>query len=256
MRAYLAAILAAAVVAAAVNADPVVSGETKIKPGKMLSLSVELKPGESALWDVFPPDKLDARTYTIPAEKDAAGKELVPARATINAAALPGAYYVKVTVFRVTGNSIVTDAKMMPVTFEGQKVTPDDGKAKPGPAPKPGPTPKPEPTPPTPEAVPLAFVVVESGVARTPDVAKVMGDLAFWQSLKARGHTYFHYKTTSAAVAELGYLDEMKANNINPPALLIMAPRAGTDTAVIRSCKVLPATTAAIDSEGKRFSSK
>lgn len=254
MRQFFAAVFAVALAAAVATADPVVIGDTKIKPGKMLTLSVELQPGESALWDVFPPDKLDAKTYTIPATKNITGKD-IPATANLNAAALPGTYYVKVTVYRITGNAIITDAKLIPVTFEGQKVTPpppDDGKTKPKPVP---PTP-PVPPAPTPESVPLAFVVVESGVARTPDVAKVMGDSVFWQSLKTRGHSFFHYKTASAALADLGYLDEMKAANISPPALLIMAPRPGTDTATIRACIALPKTTAEIDATGKRFSTK
>jgi len=260
MRRVLRAALCAALVlsATAVLADPpAIVGDTKVKPGKMLRLSVELKPGESALWDAYPPDKVDGATWTRPAVKSADGKSDKPAQSHFNATGL-GTVYVKVTVYKVVPGdggapAIVTDAATVPVTF-GQAAppppAPDDGKKKAGPAPQPKPAP-------TPDAVPLVFAVVESGPARTPDVARVMGDTLFWKGLKDRGHSYFHYKAESPEAAGLGYLDEMKAQSVNPPALLVMSPVAGSPgTATIRACVALPKTTAEIDAIGKRYSTK
>lgn len=252
MRLFFAVALAAVMSAAVVTADPTVTGETKIKAGKLLELSVPLAPGESALWDVYPPEKVDYRTYTAAATKDAAGK-VVPGKSTLNGTGLAGDVYVKVTVLRVEAGAVFAESKMLPVQFAGQKAAPprpvpDDEKAKPKPKP-------PEPTP-GPEAVQLVFAVVEDGSQRTPDAAKVLGDTKFWQSLKGRGHLYFHYKTTSPEVAGLGYLDEMKAAGVSPPALLIMAPQAGTDTATIRQCTALPKTTAEVDAAGRKYSTK
>jgi hypothetical protein len=246
--------------AAAVSAEPpVIVGETKVKAGKLLRLSVELKPGESALWDAFPPDKIDVATWTRPAVKGADGKETKPATSVLHATGT-GTVYVKVTVYRVTVASatdpaaIVTDASTVAVEFAGgQKVTPVPPGPAPGPSPKPGPTPPPAPTP---ENVSLFVAVVEDGPARTADAAKVMGDTLYWQSLKARGHRYAHYKTTSPEVAALGYLDEMKLAGVAPPAVLVMAPIAGTDTAAIRQCFALPKSSAEIDSALKKFSTK
>lgn len=237
---------------------PVVSGETKIKAGKMLELSVPLAPGESALWDVYPPEKVHYRVFAEPARKDAAGKIVAPATSNLNGAALAGDVYVKVTVFRVEDGGVVAVAKMVPVSFGGQKATPpvppvpDDGKKKDD---KKKDDKKTDPTP-QPEAVSLVFAVVEEGTARTTAQAKVMGDVLFWQSLKARGHLYFHYKTTSPELAQLGYLDEMKRAGVTPPALLIMSPLAGGDSAVIRQCSPLPATVADINAAGKKYSTK
>ena len=235
---------------------PAVQGDTKVKAGKMLRLSVPLALGESALWDVYPPEKIDHDVTTTPAAKDKAGK-VTPGASILRGTALPGEAWVKVTVYRVVPGDppgIVTESKMVQVQFAGgQKVTPtpDDGKKKDDKKADP-------PTPPTPrpEAVSLVFAVVEEGTARTPAQAKVMADVPFWQSLKSRGHLYFHYKTTSPDVKALGYLDEMVAAKVAPPALLIMAPIPGTDTAAIRLCTTLPTTVAEIDAAGKRFSTK
>ena len=259
MRRVLRAALCAALVlsATAVLADPpVIVGDTKVKPGKMLRLSVDLKAGESALWDAYPPDKIDGATWVRPAVKSADGKETKSASSHFNATGL-GTVYVKVTVYKVVSGDggapgIVTEAATVPVTFgQASPPPPDDGKKKTNP----GPSPKPAPTP-TPENVGLFVAVVEDGVARTPDVAKVMGDTAYWQSLKSRGHRYAHYKSASPEAGSLGYLDEMKATNTAAPAVLVMAPIAGTDTAAIRKCFPLPKTTAEIDAAIKLYSTK
>lgn len=251
MRRIFAAALAVAMLAAVAAADPLVSGETKVKAGKLLELSVPLAPGETALWDVYPPEKVDYRTYTTAPTKDAAGK-VVLGKSTLNGTALAGDAYVKVTVFRVDGGAVVAGSKMLPVSFGGQKAAPPDGdKVKPKPEPKPKPNPEPGP-----EAVQLVFAVVEDGSQRTPDAARVLGDTKFWQGLKARGHLYFHYKTTSPEVAGLGYLEEMKTAGVSAPALLIMAPTPGGDTATIRLCEPLPKSVADVETKGKRFSTK
>ena len=261
MRRVSRAALCAALVlsATAVLADPpAIVGDTKVKPGKMLRLSVDLKPGESALWDAYPPDKIDGATWVRPAAKSADGKSDKPASSHFNATGL-GTVYVKVTVYKVVPGdggapAIVTEAATVPVTFGQAAPPPDDGKKKTDPTPKPGPSPKPAPAP---EAVPLVFAVVESGPARTPDVARVMGDTLFWKGLKDRGHSYFHYKAESPEVGGLGYLDEMKATGVSPPALLVMSPVAGAPgTATIRYCGALPKATAEIDAIGKRYSTK
>lgn len=229
--------------------EPVVTGDTKVEPGKLLRLSVPLAPGESALWDVYPPGAIDHDVTTTPAGKDKEGKT-VAGSSRLRGTALPGDAYVKVTVYRVIPGdtpTIVTEAKGLTVTFVGErKAVPDDEK-------KAGPVPPPAPAP---EAVALVVAVVEEGAARTAAQAKVLGDTNYWQNLKTRGHKYFHYKMTSSELAGLGYLDEMKAQGVTPPALLVMAPLPGTDTATVRACEGLPKSTGEIDAVLKRYSTK
>lgn len=97
------------------------------------------------------------------------------------------------------------------------------GKADPWPGPSPDPKPGPDPKP-APVAGTLFLVVVEETSARTPEVARVLGDAAFWGGMKARDVNWRHYDKDAAEVARLGYMPH--ASKVGLPAVLVL-DRAG-----------------------------
>lgn len=119
-------------------------------------------------------------------------------------------------------------------------------KPDPKPDPKPEPEPDPEPEPPTPEPepqpdvdVPGAWVVfVEESSERTVDMAKILGDAAYWQTYVTRDLKWRVYDDDSPnAVSYLGI-----ANSVGIPAMIVLSP----DGKVLSKSKV-PASTSAID---------
>lgn len=111
------------------------------------------------------------------------------------------------------------------------------------PDPKPVP-PDPKPKPPTGEVAWL--VVVEETAQRTPATAKVLGDLAYWQGLKARGVEWRHYDKDAPEAKSRNY--SQFADESGLPSLLLLT-KTGERLKVVR----LPATTAGIDSLLKEF---
>jgi hypothetical protein len=93
------------------------------------------------------------------------------------------------------------------------------GKADPGPEPAPGPSPKPEPKP-APVAGTLYVVVVEETSARTPELARVLNDAAFWGGLKGKDVLYRFYDKDAPEVVTQKYLPY--ANKAGLPAVLLM----------------------------------
>jgi hypothetical protein len=74
--------------------------------------------------------------------------------------------------------------------------------AAPMPPPRPDPQPQPQPQPAPVKEQAVCVVVVEETSARTPDVAKVLGDLAYWRGLTARGHKWRFYDKDAAESAQ------------------------------------------------------
>lgn len=110
-----------------------------------------------------------------------------------------------------------------------------------GPCPPPKPKPEPKPLP----KVDVAWVViVEETDARTAATAKVLGDLAYWQGLKARGIDW-HFYDKDSPDAKVRNFDTFAAE-IGLPAVLLLA----ADGKKVGGFK-LPATTADIDAKLK-----
>ncbi len=113
----------------------------------------------------------------------------------------------------------------------------------PDPVPPPAPTPTPNPPPiPVPNVASAWLVVIEESSERTAAIAKVMGNLTYWQGLKTQGHNYRFYDKDSAEAKAKGYV--ARAGTVGLPALLILDPKGGRQPL---SATKLPATTAEID---------
>lgn len=84
----------------------------------------------------------------------------------------------------------------------------------------PGPGPKPDPVPPQPGTKTFWIVVVEDEDGPDPDQAALLADEAFWDSLKARGHSFRQYRPESAAAKERKYVEQGQA--VGLPALLLI----------------------------------
>lgn len=217
---------------------PKVTGLTKVAQGKLLRLKVELAAGESAQWMAFPLNKVDFDTEDNGARFRGTGE--------------PGVYDVIVDVYGIKkigdNYAAVSRRAVLQVEITGtkqQKTTPapDDKKAKPAPVPddkKANPKPAPGPAP---ENVGLFLIVVEDGVTRTTDAARVMGDRAYWARLQERGHAYEHYKLTSPEVTAKGYKTAMDKLGVSAPALIVATPIPGTEQATFRACVPLPKNT-------------
>lgn len=110
----------------------------------------------------------------------------------------------------------------------------------PGPAPAPAPAPippPPAPTPPQPTAIPLTslgVVTVDNGLATTPSVAAVLGDVSFWNSLKAQGIQYIKYNATDPAALQNPAIQQAISKNISAqypsgvPTILVIDMRVKT----------------------------
>lgn len=148
--------------------DLKVSGDTKVKPYKLVSLKVEgVPPGYTILWDVYPEDSVSSSV----------NQKL---RSTYEFVAPPGTYKVKVRAFK---EEAVLEQRVE-VTI-GTPPTPP-GPVPPGPNP-PGPTP-PGPTPPNPPAPVTSFRVLfvwESGTPLTAAQNSVINGLATAEYLDA-----------------------------------------------------------------------
>lgn len=225
---------------------PEITGVTKVAQGKLVRLKVKLEPGESAQWLALPLNTADF-------ESEPDGR--------FRMTGAPGTYDLIVDVYGVkkVGDNFaaVSRRAVLQVEITGQKqqkVTPpvpDDKKVSPKPAPTPGPTP---------ENVGLFLIVVEDGVTRTTDSARVMSDRAYWSRLQERGHAYEHYKLNSPEVAAKGYKTAMDKLGVQAPALIVATPIPGTEQATFRTCVPLPKGTTGdgdtIDALVKKYSSK
>ena len=99
------------------------------------------------------------------------------------------------------------------------------GKGEPSPEPEPGPSPKPGPEPkPAPVTGPLYVVVVEETSARTPELARVLNDAAFWGSMKGKDVLHRFYDKDAPEVTTQKYMPH--ATKAGLPAVLLM-DRAG-----------------------------
>ena len=108
-----------------------------------------------------------------------------------------------------------------------------------GPRPPPIPDPKPQPKP-EPLAGVAWAVILEESAQRTPEIAAVLGDLKYWQGLKAKGIDWRVYDKDSPDAKSKGFLEF--AAPVGLPALLLM----DATGKVLRGVK-LPATTAGVD---------
>lgn len=171
-----------------------------VLPGQFADVKVDVPAGASVVWRFYPP----------PIQR---ATELPPGRA-IFAGERNKVYVVTAVVIDFAKKS-VTD-----VEFEVRfaDVLPPFPPLPPIP-PKPDPEPKPAPV-----SGPLFVVVVEETSARTPELARVLNDAAFWGGLKAKDVSWRLYDKDSADVSRLGYLPH--ATKAGLPAVLLM-DRAG-----------------------------
>lgn len=103
--------------------------------------------------------------------------------------------------------------------------------------PTPSPTPEPTPTPTPGPVSELYLVVIRDSANITPAYARVLGDTAFWDSLKKSGHqwNFFDDSPTDDAgrpnkAVGLGYIDAAKkiqTSNDFEPVLLILNKKTG-----------------------------
>lgn len=105
-----------------------------------------------------------------------------------------------------------------------------------------GPRPPPEPDPkPISDRV-FWVVTVEESADRTPDTAKVLGDLKYWQSV-GTVHKWRHYDRDSEQGK--GYAAKAKEKNVTLPALLLYADGAKSGDEPV-AVVALPKTTAGV----------
>lgn len=115
----------------------------------------------------------------------------------------------------------------------------------PPPEPDPDPKPKPDPDPAPPKAESVWVIVVEETSARTPDIARVLNDKAYWDTVTARGHKWRIYDRDNDEARKYGYA--ARADKIGLPAVILYDVKQGNHLKTFR----LPATTAGIDAEIK-----
>lgn len=83
--------------------------------------------------------------------------------------------------------------------------------------PPPGPDPEPQPKP---QGAKFWVIAVEESADRTPDTAKVLGDLKYWQEL-GKTHLWRHYDDDTDKGA--GYAKKAKEKGVTLPAVLLYA---------------------------------
>jgi len=126
---------------------------------------------------------------------------------------------------------------------------PKGDKGDPGTSPQP-----PDPTPiPQPQADKLWIVVLEETADRNTAVGRVLGDLAFWQSIKALGHKYQFFDQNNPGTVAQSYVAKFgeintariiaKKEPLKMPVVFFVDPTKPIETNVL-SCVPLPATTA------------
>lgn len=195
MRPVLAATLAL-LTTVALAADPVTVPE-----GKFADIKTAAPKGTSVVWRVYPP----------PAQR---APDLAPGRLIF--AGKPGTTYLATAITIDFAKQTVTEDEFE-VRFVG-KANPDPW---PGPSPEPKPDPKPGPDPAPPPVTGTVFlVVVEESSNRTPELARVLNDTAFWVGLNSRDVAWRMYDMDSADVVRLGYLPH--ANKVGVPAVLTL----------------------------------
>jgi hypothetical protein len=113
----------------------------------------------------------------------------------------------------------------------------------PVPDPKPGPQPDPKPNP---VGTAAYLVVVEETSARTPEHAKVLNDLTYWNAVRAKEVKWRFYDKDSPEAVANKYVGPATAKGL--PALLTL-----DKTGVILDVRPLPATTADIDKHLKEY---
>lgn len=118
------------------------------------------------------------------------------------------------------------------------------GTAPPGPGPGPGPGP-------TPTVTNLWVVVVEQASERTPEQARVLEDLGFWQGLSKAGHKWRIADVDDPETKAAGYLAAMEKAKVVPPALILTDLKGKA-----LSITPLPPSTAAIQAEMKKYLGK
>jgi hypothetical protein len=181
-------------------------GETRVARDRMFRLRPAGAPNDAALiWDVFPEDAADV---------DDSDPHI------LRFTAPPGTYKVKLR--SISGRDVQT--ARLTVTVDGQ-----------APTPRPNPTPAPAPFP-APSVANSWLVVVDDTANRTVATGRVLGDLAFWQSLEGIGQHWHVFDKGEAEVTAKGY--GAVAAKVGLPALLIL----GSDGNLLRSVK-LPDTT-------------
>ena len=111
-----------------------------------------------------------------------------------------------------------------------------------GPRPPPDPQPKPDPQP-QPVTDVKWCIVVEETSQRTADTAKVLGDLAYWKGLEARGVKYRFYDKDSPEAKQNKYV-EFQAEAGGLPFVLLL-DSTGKKLDVFK----LPVTTAELDAK-------
>jgi hypothetical protein len=95
---------------------------------------------------------------------------------------------------------------------------------------------------PAPKASKVYFVVVEETSKRTPDAAKVLMDMGYWQGLRAQGHDWIFYDKDSPQAIKNGYVKA--SEGVSLPVLLVLDPATGKPLA---KPVPLPASTAGVD---------
>jgi len=108
------------------------------------------------------------------------------------------------------------------------------------------PTP-PVPPAPTPTAKGLFLLTIDAWKTRTQATAAVVGDLAYWNGVVAKGHKFASVDSTSPAALEFATLTAKSGL----PALVVME----LDGTVLETI-ALPVTTSGVDAEIAKFSSK
>jgi len=204
---------------------PKVPGKVLAGPGGRAVVEIEIPAGKTVAWKAAF------------ADEDCFLDELKPLRAdTVRLIVLPS----KAGVYRVVLWSGLAAGDSAVLVIDAT-----DGKA-PEPKPKPDPEPEPEPKPqPKPDDNPLKsaawLIVVEETAQRTPETAKVLGDLNYWEGLETKGFKRKFYDKDSAEAKAKNYPAMVAGTDL--PALLVLDASGKKLTAV-----KLPKSTAEIDS--------
>jgi hypothetical protein len=179
-----------------VDTPRVKAGDTIAVPaGRFADVTVDVPAGASVVWRFYPP----------PVQR---ANNLAPGRAIF--AGEPGKSYVVTAVVIDFAKKSVTDSEFN-VEFAGKVIPPD---------PKPDPKPNP-PDPPAPVVTGTVWlVVVEETSQRTPELAAVLGDLAYWQGLRTKDVMFRFYDKDSTDPALKSHLPD--ALTVGLPALLTM----------------------------------
>lgn len=214
-----------AVIGVLVAAPPDVPRDLKVKPGQLVRITVK---GDAVLGTL--------KNFT---DEEAFFGELVAPKGS------------RQFVFQAPADSKRTTYVLgwwMKGEIEGSSttITVEGGKGDtppPVPDPKPGPQPDPKPNP---VGTAAYLVVVEETSARTPEHAKVLNDLTYWNAVRAKEVKWRFYDKDSPEAVANKYVGPATAKGL--PALLTL-----DKTGVILDVRPLPATTADIDKHLKEY---